>query len=199
MADIQGILIIQKLHITLRHRSVLDGKFLFTFLFCFVMSKLKDLFKKSVCACKLFFAYVKAIGVLVKAALRRLGSNGIHHVSFVKVGRKWYCEVPGFPKELFEHTMMVGGAAKLLEYYSRGDERIEVSFKIADDEEAKYHCGMSLLQSEATLTGGAFYKGGIDDEIWLCPVTLFLLGRYPKNILIYRIHKNNLKCPIYFE
>lgn len=110
-----------------------------------------------------------------------------------------YCEVPGFPKELFEHTMMVGGAAKLLEYYLRGDERIEVSFKIASDEDANYYCGMSLKQSEATLTGGAFYKGGIDGEIWLCPVTLFLLGRYPKNILIYRIHKNNLQCPIYFE
>ena len=126
------------------------------------MSKLKDLFCEGVCACKLAFAYVRAVGVLMKAALRRLGSNGIHHVSFVKVGRKWYCEVPGFPKELFEHTMMVGGAAKLLEYYSRGDERIEVSFKIADDEEAKYHCGMSLVLSEATLTGGAFYKGCIE-------------------------------------
>ena len=163
------------------------------------MSKLKDLFWKGVYACKLAFAYVKAVGMLAKAALRRCGSNGIHHVSFVKVGRKWYCEVPGFPKELFEHTMIVGGAAKLLEYYSRGDERIEVSFKVASDEEADYYCGMSLMQSEATLTGGAFYKGGIDGEVWLCPVTLFLLGRYPKNILIYRIHKNNLHCPIYFE
>ena len=163
------------------------------------MSKLKDLFWKGVCACKLAFAYVKAVGVLMKAALRRCGSNGIHHVSFVKVGRKWYCEVPGFPKELFEHTMMVGGAAKLLEYYSRGDEHIEVEFKVADDEEALHYCGMQLTLSESSLTGGAFYKGGIDGEMWLCPVTLFLLGRYPKNILIYRIHRNNLHCPIYFE
>jgi hypothetical protein len=120
-------------------------------------------------------------------------------VSFKKVGRKWYCEVPGFPSPLFEHTMMVGGAAKLLEYYSRGDEHIEVEFKVADDEEARHYCGMQLTLSESSLTGGAFYKGGIDGEVWLCPVTLFLLGRYPKNILIYRIHKNNLHCPIYFE
>ena len=163
------------------------------------MSKLKDFFKKSVCACQLGLAYVKAVGVLAKAALRRWGSNGIHHVTFTKVGRKWYCEVPGFPKELFEHTMMVGGAAKLLEYYSRGDERVEVTFKVPDDDEARYFCGMQLVQSEATLTGGAFYKGWSNEELWLCPVTLFLLGRYPKNILIYRIHKNNLHCPIYFE
>ena len=163
------------------------------------MSRMKDLFKKSVCACQLGVAYVQAVGVLVWASWKRLGSNGIQRVSFKKVGRKWYCEVPGFPKPLFEHTMMVGGAAKLLEYYSRGDEHIEVVFKVADDEEAQHYCGMQLTLSESSLTGGAFYKGSIDGEVWLCPVTLFLLGRYPKNILIYRIHKNNLHCPIYFE
>ena len=37
------------------------------------------------------------------------------------------------------------------------------------------------------------------EEIWLCPVTLFLLGRYPERILIYKINKNHLHCPIYFE
>ena len=93
------------------------------------MSKLKNFFKKSVCACNLAIAYVKAVGVLVKVSLQRIKSNGIYHVTFVKVKNKWYCEVPGFPKELFEHAMMVGGASKLLEYYSRGDERIEVSLK----------------------------------------------------------------------
>ena len=31
------------------------------------------------------------------------------------------------------------------------------------------------------------------------PVTLFLLGRYPERILIYKINKNHLHCPIYFE
>ena len=163
------------------------------------MSKLKDFFWGGVRVCQLGFAYVKAVGVLAKAALRRVGSNGIHNVTFTKVDCKWYCEVPGFPKELFEHTMMVGGAAKLLEYYSRGDERIEVTFKIADDEEACHYCGMQLVQSESSLTGGAFYKGWSNEELWLCPVTLFLLGRYPKNILIYRVHKNNLQCPICFE
>ena len=163
------------------------------------MSRMKDFFKKSVCACQLGLAYVKAAGVLVRAAIGRFWSNGFYHVWFVKKGGKWYCEVPGFPKPLFEHTMMVGGEAKLLEYYSRGDEHIEVEFKVADDEEAQHYCGMQLTLSESSLTSGAFYKGGIDGEVWLCPVTLFLLGRYPKNILIYRIHKNNLHCPMYFE
>ena len=29
-----------------------------------------------------------------------------------------------FPKELFEHTLMVGGASNYLEYYSRGEMRL---------------------------------------------------------------------------
>ena len=163
------------------------------------MSKLKDFFCGVVHVCQLGCAYVQAVGILVWASWKRLGSNGIQRVSFTKVGRKWYCEVPGFPKPLFEHTMMVGGAAKLLEYYSHGDEYIEVVFKVADDEEAQHYCGMQLTLSESSLTGGAFYTGWSNEELWLCPVTLFLLGRYPKNILIYRVHKNNFQCPICFE
>ena len=38
-----------------------------------------------------------------------------------------------------------------------------------------------------------------EGNIALCPVTLFLLGRYPERILIYKINKNHLHCPIYFE
>ena len=45
----------------------------------------------------------------------------------------------------------------------------------------------TLSQTSSTLAGGAFYKdlsGCVNEEIWLCPVTLFVLGRYPKNIQI---------------
>ena len=117
-------------------------------------------------------------------------------------GQQWYCDVPGFPKELFEHTLMVGGASKFLEYYSRGEIRIKATIKIANEMDDKYFCGSRLYKNSSTLTGGAFYKdpsGNFDEEIWLCPVTLFLLGKYPERILIYRINKNVLSCPIYFE
>ena len=55
---------------------------------------MKDLFKQCVHVCQLGCAYVQAVGVLVWASWKRLGSNGIQRVSFKKVGRKWYCEVP---------------------------------------------------------------------------------------------------------
>ena len=166
------------------------------------MSNLKTYFKKSVSVCKRGFAYVSAVSVLVKAACRRMVGNGIYNVSFVKIGRKWYCEVPGFPKELFEHTLMVGGAAKFLDYYSRGEERLVATIRVATAEEEKFFCGSRLYKNSSTLTGGAFYKdpsGNFNEEIWLCPVTLFLLGWYPERILIYKINKNYLHCPIFIE
>ena len=166
------------------------------------MSRLMNYVKCGVEVLELGIAYMKAVAVLVGAVCKRVHSNGFYEVAFVKEGRRWYCDVPGFPKRLHEHTMMVGGAAKLLEYYSRGDERIVATIRVADDTEEKYFCGSRLHRISSTLTGGAFYKDPgsiIDEEIWLCPVTLFLLGKYPKHILLYKINKNYLHCPIYIE
>ena len=167
-----------------------------------MISNLKVYFKKGVSVCVKAMAYAKAVIVLIKSVYNSKTGNGFYEVSFTKIGRKWYCDVPGFPKELFEHTLMVGGASKFLEYYSRGEIRIKANIKIANEMDDKYFCGSRLYKNSSTLTGGAFYKdpsGNFDEEIWLCPVTLFLLGKYPERILIYRINKNVLSCPIYFE
>lgn len=167
-----------------------------------MISNLKVCFKKGVSVCVKAMAYAKAVIVLIKSVYHSKMGNGFYEVSFTKIGRKWYCDVPGFPKELFEHTLMVGGASKFLEYYSRGEIRIKATIKIANEMDDKYFCGSRLYKNSSTLTGGAFYKdpsGNFDEEIWLCPVTLFLLGKYPERILIYRINKNLLSCPIYFE
>lgn len=166
------------------------------------MSNLKTYFKKSVCVLSKGFAYVRTIPVLAKVTLNAGTRNGIYKVSFSKVGRKWYCNVPGFPKELFEHTLMVGGASKFLEYYSRGETEIVATVKAAQEWEEEFYCGTRLHKVSSSLTRGAFYKdpsGNFDEEIWLCPVTLFLLGRYPKRIFIYKINKNHLHCPLFIE
>ena len=166
------------------------------------MSNLKTYFKKGVSVCQKFLAYIRVVPVLVKAIYQRLVGNGFYEVAFIKIGRKWYCNVPGFPKELFEHTLMVGGASKFLEYYSRGKNKLVAIIRVADEMEDRWFCGSRLYRSSFTLTGGAFYKdpsGNFNEEIWLCPVTLFLLGKYPERILIYRMNKNILSCPIYFE
>ena len=64
--------------------------------------------KEGMGACKKLFAYFQALIVLIKAFYRGRTNNGFYEVSFTKIGRKWYCDVPGFPKELFEHTQNPG-------------------------------------------------------------------------------------------
>ena len=49
------------------------------------------------------------------------------------------------------------------------------------------------------LTKSRFTPCQHEGHIALCPVTLFLLGRYPERILIYKINKNHLHCPIFIE
>ena len=110
--------------------------------------------------------------------------------------------IPKNVRELFEHTLMVGGASNYLEYYSRGENKIVATIRIAKEWEDKFYCGVRLYKVSSTLTGGAFYKdpsGNFGEELWLCPVTLFLLGKYPKLIFIYKINKNYLHCPICIE
>ncbi|MEE1120114.1 MAG: DUF6717 family protein [Prevotella sp.] len=147
------------------------------------MSNLKTYFKKGVSVYKKGLAYVRAVSVLFKATYHRLVGNGIYDVSFIKIREKWYCEVPGFPNELFEHTLMVAGAARFLDYQAKGARSISMKIRISD----KGTDNNQLVKNSSTLTGGAFYSdlsGSTTEEIWLCPVTLFLLGRYPKIIHI---------------
>lgn len=166
------------------------------------MSNLKTYFNDVVRIVKNTPAYAKAVPVLAKALYQRFTGQGVFEVTFIKVGKKWYCDVPGFPKELFEHTLMVGSAAKFIDYYSRGEDKVVAEFMICNEKQAKYFCGASLKKESSTLTGGAFYRvaGPLwNEELWLCPVTLFLLGKYPERILLMRMNKNCLGCPIYFE
>ena len=167
-----------------------------------MISNLKVYFKKGVSVCVKAMAYAKAVLILVKSVYNSKTGNEFYEVTFTKIGRKWYCDVPGFPKELFEHTLMVGGANKFLEYYSHGETRIKTTIKIANEIDDNFFCGSRLYKTQSTLTGGAFYRdpsGNFDEEIWLCPVTLFLFGKYPDRILIYRINNNVLSYPIYFK
>ena len=99
---------------------------------------------------------------------------------------QWYVDFPGWP---FDHhnLMMVAGADRLCEYLSDDDRFAHISVVPSNKRLDKpgYAC---LVQGEHSLTGGSVYQvtglAGFEREIWLCPVTLFVLGRYPKYIYI---------------
>ncbi|MBR2084128.1 MAG: hypothetical protein IJ879_05875 [Muribaculaceae bacterium] len=99
---------------------------------------------------------------------------------------KWYVDFPGWP---FDHhnLMMVAGADKLCAFLSDDDKFAHVSVIPSNRplDKAGYAC---LVQGEHSLTGGSTYMvtglPGFERDIWLCPVTLFVLGRYPKYIYV---------------
>lgn len=103
----------------------------------------------------------------------------------------WYVDFPDWP---FDHhnLMMVSGADELCEFLS--DDNKFTYVDVIPAEKFENHPGYAkLIQKEHSLTGGSTYSvtglDGFDKDIWLCPVTLFVLGKYPKYIYIKKTNK----------
>lgn len=98
----------------------------------------------------------------------------------------WYVDFPNWP---FDHhnLLMVAGADELCAYLSDDDKiaRVEV---VPSNEERDMPGWVKLVQTEHSMTGGSTYEvhnlEGFERDIWLCPVTLFVLGKYPKFMYI---------------
>ena len=127
--------------------------------------------------------YLKFIELFCKANYERLSNKAID-VSFKRINGVWYCDIPGWPEEYFSNTMMVTDAHTLLCQLSPNADYLTLKVKCHSKapEDAT-----NLLEKIATngsneVTGGAIYKMGDLDHIWLCPVTQFVLGGFPKYI-----------------
>ena len=103
----------------------------------------------------------------------------------------WYIDYPGRPVS-HHNLMVVSGADELCDYMS--DDGKVARFDMRTSKKrlnmTSYAC---LERGVHSLTGGAYYKvtnlRGFKKEIWLCPVTLFVLGWYPKYIYIKKSTK----------
>ena len=104
----------------------------------------------------------------------------------------WYVVFPGWP---FDHhnLLMVSGADDMCEFLSEnGKTKVSV---IPTNKPEKHEGYFELKQTESSLTGGSTYKIDLDefkkefqrDTLWLCPVTLFVLGHYPKYMYVKKI------------
>lgn len=98
----------------------------------------------------------------------------------------WYVDFPNWP---FDHhnLLMVAGADRLCAFLSDDGKTSHVD--VIPSNKREQHPGYAcLVQGEHSLTGGSIYTvtdlPGFERDIWLCPVTLFVLGRYPKYLYI---------------
>ena len=120
------------------------------------------------------------------------GRRSEYHLQFNhEEDGKWYVNFPGWP---FDHhnLMMVAGADKLCAYLSDDDEYayVDVVPSKKQIDMPGYAC---LVRGEHSLVGGSTYTAtglpGFKRDIWLSPVTLFVLGQYPKYIYIKKGHR----------
>lgn len=98
----------------------------------------------------------------------------------------WYIDYPNWK---FEHhnLLMVEGADKLCAFLSDNNKVTKVLVRPSKTKHT--HSGyFELERLKHSLTGGATYQvndlEGFTDNIWICPVTLFVLGEYPKYIYV---------------
>lgn len=106
----------------------------------------------------------------------------------------WYIDMP-WPGD--RHNLaMVAGSNKLLDYLCKGEDNnyvlVDVLPRNTQEELPGY---FECQQMESSLFGGSFYVvnglDGFEREIWICPVTLCVLGYYPKFLYVRKV--NNLK------
>ena len=134
-------------------------------------------------------AYLKLFWIFIKAQFCRIFLRRLN-VSFKKVYGDWYCDIKGWPEKFFPNSLMVADASRLIQLMSNGDEY--VTFDVVPSKKILKEEGLIRLSLyKSSVTGGGYYSTQIGDvklnHVWLCPVTLFVLGRYPQYIYFRRI------------
>ena len=105
----------------------------------------------------------------------------------------WYVDFPNWP---FDHhnLLMVAGADKMCAFLSDDDVTTEVLVR-PSNKRLQLDDYAELIQKDHSLTGGSTYEvrnlEGFNRDIWLCPVTLFVLGRYPKYMYVKKVSRTD--------
>lgn len=98
----------------------------------------------------------------------------------------WYIHYPNWP---FSHhnLMMVAGANSMCDVLS-DDGKFTFVNVIPSKTKLDKPGYAELIQKEHGLAGGSTYEvhylPGFTRDIWICPVTLFVLGEYPNYIYV---------------
>ena len=131
--------------------------------------------------------------LLLKAAVLRKAQL---KVAFTKENNgRWYVDFPNWPLS-HDNLEMVAGADDLLDILNNSTNH--VSLEVFTTKPKEYD--IELKKVHSALTKGAFYTvetplEGWENpnairrkQLWLCPVTLTVLGHYPKQIYFNSIN-----------
>ena len=103
-------------------------------------------------------------------------------LEFEKEENKWYVVLPEWTGEKRE-LQMVAGADTLCDILAKGQKRFKVKAETRHNPGADYYLKRKLVAY------GSFYKAtdgntGESATVWLCPVTKYIFGNYPKSLTI---------------
>ena len=127
---------------------------------------------------------IKLIWHLLRSAIIRRSK---HDLTFYHEDDEiWYSRL-----SFVHHNLaMVSGADKLCSYLANGKNAVKVEV-IASKHSLSLQGYRTLTKTYSNLLYGADYDtsscNDFNKSIWICPVTLFVLGRYPKVIYIRKV------------
>lgn len=99
---------------------------------------------------------------------------------------QWYVDLPEWTGSKAE-LEMVAGADSMLEYMADGESQV---WLILSEQEFENADKLEFIKLDTEIENGAFYKldkyRGIEIglEMWLCDVTKFVFGDFPKTIFL---------------
>lgn len=113
-------------------------------------------------------------------------------IRFYKKETRWYAYLPEYLEQggTEEECEMVSGADEWLDYLSKNEDGIVIELADANILSEK----LTLYESDefgATYIAHTYKEEDINKILWLCPVTVFVFGHYPKEIY-YHVIKNRL-------
>ena len=118
-------------------------------------------------------------------------SRGEYTLTFVQdPDGRWYIDMPWDGNR--GNLEMVAGSDDLLSYLDTEGKHSVTIHVIPSEERLDAPDHTELRQLDKSLTGGSHYdstsfEGANISRIWICPVTLCVLGRYPKYLYIKKV------------
>lgn len=150
------------------------------------MSKLSNIIRNP----KVIAQYIKGVYDA------RRDKEKTYHLAFNREANGgWYIDLPEW-EGAHAQLAMVAGADDLLEFVGKGAPRVEVTVVKSSETVPELDSDPRFFRCDALScnpVGGATYDvrlKGFNRTMWLCPVTLFVLGEYPRHLYIARELKN---------
>ena len=132
--------------------------------------------------------YIKLAGIYAKGILGFRRRE--YDLQFVYDDNVWYIDMP-WPGDR-SNLSMVGGSNHLLTFLdTKKDNRVRILVRPCKKQRTDLDGYFECVKQDSGLFAGATYQvnglAGFTREIWICPVTLTVLGCYPNYIYLKQV------------